>query len=146
MVPTDEFPPRTPETIQLTEVLVVPATAAANCCDPSTCKVALLGEIEIETETVAAGMIETAALAEADDWYALCAVTVIGPDGTPAGALYMPAEEIVPTTEFPPKLPLTNQLMEVLLVPETVAPNCCDWPACKLDVLGDIVTVTTIRL
>jgi hypothetical protein len=116
----------------------VPDTAAANCCDPSTCKVALLGEIE--TETVAGGIIETAALAEADDWDALCAVTVIEPDGTAAGALYMPAEEIVPTAEFPPILPLTNQLMEVLLVPDTVAANCCDWPACKLDALGDIVT------
>jgi hypothetical protein len=86
MVPTDEFPPRTPETNQFTEVLDVPETAAANCCDPLTCKVALIGEME--TETDAGAIIETAALAEADDCTALCAVTVTEPpDGTAAGAL-----------------------------------------------------------
>jgi hypothetical protein len=86
MVPTDEFPPRTPETNQFTKVLVVPETAAANCCDPLTCKVALVGEME--TETGAGAIIETAALAEADDWTALCAVTVTEPAaGTAAGAL-----------------------------------------------------------
>src|SRR3954466_2675760 len=52
----------------------------------------------------------------------------------------MPAGEIVPTAEFPPALPLTNQLIAVLLVPDTVAANCCDWPACKLEAVGDIVT------
>jgi len=52
----------------------------------------------------------------------------------------MPEEEIVPTAEFPPALPLTNQLIAVLLVPDTVAANCCDWPACKLEAVGDIVT------
>ena len=41
----------------------------------------------METETSGGGMIETAALAEAVDWNALCAVTVTEPDGTAAGAL-----------------------------------------------------------
>ena len=52
----------------------------------------------------------------------------------------MPEEEIVPTAEFPPILPFTNQLIAVLLVPDTVAANCCDWPGCKLEAVGDIVT------
>jgi len=43
----------------------VPETAAANCCDPFTCNVELTGEMEMET--VAGGVIETAALAEAVD-------------------------------------------------------------------------------
>jgi hypothetical protein len=45
----------------------VPETAAANCCDPFTCNVELTGEMEMEMETVAGGVIETAALAEAVD-------------------------------------------------------------------------------
>src|SRR3954469_6722521 len=52
----------------------------------------------------------------------------------------MPAGEIVPTAEFPPMPPLTSQLTAVLLVPDTVAANCWDWPACKLEAVGDIVT------
>jgi hypothetical protein len=54
----------------------------------------------------------------------------------------MPEEEIVPTAEFPPILPLTNQFIAVLLAPDTVAANCCDWPACKLGAVGDIATET----
>jgi len=92
------------------------------------------------TETVGGGIIETVALAEAVDWYALCAVTVTEADGTAAGALYMPEDEIVPTAEFPPMLPLTNQLTAVLLVPDTVAANCCDWPTGILEAVGDIFT------
>ena len=54
----------------------------------------------------------------------------------------MPEDEIVPIAEFPPILPLTNQLIAVLPVPDTVAANCCDCPACKLEAVGDIVTDT----
>lgn len=63
-------------------------------------------------------------------------------DGTVAGAVYRPAEEIVPAVELPPGTPLTSQLIPVLLVPETVALNCCVWPICKLAFVGEIETVT----
>lgn len=56
----------------------------------------------------------------------LCAVTATEADGTVAGAVYRPLEVIVPTDEFPPGIPDTNQFTAVLLTPETVALNGCD--------------------
>jgi hypothetical protein len=42
--------------------------------------------------------------------------------------------------EFPPRIPFTNQLIAVLLVPDTVAVNCCDWPTCTLALVGEMET------
>jgi len=84
-VPTVEFPPSAPFTIQFTAVLLVPETAALNCWEYPTCRVALAGETE--TDTAGAAVIETAALAEAVDWATLCAVTLIAVDGTDSGAV-----------------------------------------------------------
>lgn len=69
-------------------------------------------------------------------------MTVTEPDGTAAGALYIPADEIVPAVEFPPGTPFTSQLIPVLLVPETVALNCWVWPVCKVALGGETETVT----
>ena len=44
--------------------------------------------------------------------------------------------------ELPPRTLFTSQLIPVLLVPETVALNCCVWPVCKLALVGEIETVT----
>jgi hypothetical protein len=139
IVPTDKFPPRIPDTSQFADVLVVPETAALNCCDWPACKLAFMGEME--TETVA-GVIETIALADAVGCATLCAVTLTGLDGTDAGAVYVPDEEIVPTVEFPPRVPFASQFTAVLLVPEIVAVNCWDWPTCKLVLAGEMETDT----
>ena len=56
--------------------------------------------------------------------------------------MYRPVAEIVPTNEFPPTTPATSQFRALLVVPETVAVNCCDLPTCTLALLGDIVTET----
>jgi len=57
-----EFPPRPPLTNQFTAVLVVPEIVAVNCFDWPTCTLALVGEIETETE-VAGGTTVTLAFA-----------------------------------------------------------------------------------
>ena len=83
----------------------------------------------METETgVGAGRIATVALAELVEFAALCAVTVTRLVGTLDGAVYRPVDEMVPTDEFPPGMPPTNQFTAVFVVPETVTVNCCDLP------------------
>jgi hypothetical protein len=62
-VPTVEFPPRIPETSQFTPVLLVPDTAALNCCDCPVCRLTFRGDIE--TATVCC-ISDTVALAEAE--------------------------------------------------------------------------------
>jgi hypothetical protein len=62
--------------------------------------------------------------------------------GTLDGAVYRRFEEIVPTDEFPLETPATSQLTALLVVPETVAVNCCDTPTCTLALPGQIVTET----
>ena len=76
------------------------------------------------------------ALADALGWAALCAVTTTAVMGIVPGAVYRPLAEIVPTVDVPPKVPLTSQLTAVLLVPETVAENCCGLPSCTLALVG----------
>jgi hypothetical protein len=44
--------------------------------------------------------------------------------------------------EFPFRTPFTSQLTPVLVVPETVALNCCVWPVSKPALGGEIETVT----
>src|SRR5262249_36302711 len=95
----------------------------------------LLGEIETDTEG-GAGVIETLASTVTVDWAALCAVTLTAPEGTAAGAVYRPVEEIVPTVVLPPLLPFTNQLTAVFVVLVIVALNCCVFPTCRLVLVG----------
>jgi hypothetical protein len=83
---------------------------ALNCWEWPTCTLELVGEIE--TDTVA-GVIVTDALADTVDCAVLRAVTVTEPDGTVAGAVYSPADEIVPTVELPPATPFTSQFTDV---------------------------------
>jgi hypothetical protein len=143
IVPTDKFPPTIPSTSQFTAVLVVPETVAVNCCESPTCTLALPGEIVTDTG-VGAGRIVTVALADCVEAKALCALTTTGLVGTVAGALYKPVEEIVPTEEFPPATPPTSQFTAVLVVPETVAVNCCERPTPTLALPGEIVTDTGV--
>jgi hypothetical protein len=94
----------------------------------------------METATEAVAVIETVALADAVDCATLCAVTLTELEGTVAGAIYKPDEEIVPTVEFPPTTPFTSQLRPVL-GPVTDAVNCCDCPTCRAEEVGDMVTL-----
>ena len=48
--------------------------------------------------------------------------------------------EIVPTVEFPPTVPFTNQFKEVLVVPETLALNCLVCFTCTVALVGEIDT------
>jgi len=69
---------------------------------------------------------ETVAVAEVAALNTLCAVTITDPLGTDEGAVYSPELDIEPVEAVPPTAPLTSQYTPVLLVPETVAVNCCD--------------------
>jgi len=66
IVPTEEFPPNPPLTIQFTAVLLVPETEALNCWECPTCRLVLAGETLTDT-TAGAAVMETTALAEAVD-------------------------------------------------------------------------------
>ena len=55
-MPTVEFPPRVPLTIQETEAFVAPVTVALNCCEFPAVTTAVVGEIE---RPEAAGWIVT---------------------------------------------------------------------------------------
>jgi hypothetical protein len=52
-----------------------------------------------------------------------------------------PLDEIVPMLELPPCTPDTYQFTPVLLVPETVAANVCDWPPATVAAAGEITTL-----
>jgi hypothetical protein len=66
IVPTEEFPPNPPLTIQFTAVLLVPETEALNCWVCPTWRLVLAGEKLTDT-TAGAAVMETTALAEAVD-------------------------------------------------------------------------------
>src|SRR5882757_4772451 len=142
IVPTVGLPPVTPLTCQVTAVLLVFCTVAANCCVPPAPTVADTGEIV--TLTTAGGVTVTWAEADfvASAWDTAVTVTVAG-FGTTAGAVYRPALDIVPTVGLPPVTPLTCQVTAVLLVFCTVAANCCVPPAPTVADTGEIVTLTT---
>jgi hypothetical protein len=86
MVPVVELPPCTPFTSQVTAVLVVPVTVAANCWVWEACTDAEVGEID--TATAGAGAVTlTVALADFVLSAMLLAVTVTALDGAVAGAV-----------------------------------------------------------
>ena len=59
----------------------------------------------------------------------LVAVTVTaGGAGTLAGAVYSPVGVMVPNVAFPPTMLFTLQFTAILLVPVTLAVNCCVSP------------------
>ena len=79
----------------------------------------------METETAGAAVILTLALALLEASATLWAVTDTDEgEGTEDGAVYRPVEEMVPTFESPPTVPLTSQETAVLLVLLTAAENC----------------------
>ena len=117
-----------PVAVQVTAVLVVPLTVAVNCCVPPVVSEAVVGLIATATGTV------TVTVAEADFVVSatLVAVTVYVP--AVAGAVYRPAVVIVP--------PVALHVTLVLVVPVTVAVNCCVPPVASDAEVGLIVTAT----
>ena len=71
------------------------------------------------------------------------AVTVTnGGTGTLAGAVYKPADVIVPQVLPLQPMPLTPQVTAVLAEPVTVALNCCCAPVLTWAPLGEMLTLT----
>src|SRR5579864_6813053 len=141
-VPTVEFPPSAPFTIQFAAVLLVPETVALNCWECPTGRLTLSGETAIETAAAGTDTTDTEALAAALAFATLCAVIVMVPGSAIVGALYKPDEEIVPAVELPPIFSLTSHLTALSPVPDTEALNCSDCPTPRVEELGEIETLT----
>jgi len=86
-------------------------------------------------------VIVTAAVADfvASAWLVAVTCTVAG-DGKSTGALYKPADVMVPTTAFPPAVSFTLQVTAVSAVFVTVAVNVASFPSTTDPLLGIIVT------
>ena len=135
------LPPAMPLTCQLTAVLGVPFTDAANCCVPKFATVAALGETLTDVEEA----LVTVTVADADFVASACAVAVtvtVGGFGAVAGAVYSPLLDMVPF-EAPPA---TLQATTIFDVPVTVAVNCCVLPAATLTAIGATEIVTVVLL
>lgn len=65
-------------------------------------------------------------------------------EGMALGAVYRPVDEIVPVADAPPAVPSTSHETAVLLVPETVAENCCAVPSGTLVLVGVTETATGV--
>jgi hypothetical protein len=55
----------------------------------------------------------------------VAAIVTVAGEGKPAGAVYSPVDEIVPTVEFPPAVPFTVHVTLVFDELVTFAANCC---------------------
>ena len=122
---------------QTTAVLVVPVTAAVNCCCWLGSNCTLVGV----TPTFTGRAIVTLAVANFVGSACEYAVTVIvGGEGTWAGVVYSPVSEIVPQLYPTQPAPLTFHLTWEFWVPFTVAVNCCWVLGASVTVAGDSVT------
>jgi len=72
-------------------------------------------------------------------------MTVEG-EGTALGAVYRPRAEIVPITLLPPETPFTLQFTVVVVVPVTLAVNCCVELVWMVVAAGETVTLTELEL
>ena len=125
-----------PETLQFTAVFVVPVTVAVNLWRPPVATFAEAGETETATGSTTVTVVEADLLVSATE----VAVTVtVGGIGTEAGAVYRPALVMLPQPELhPDKLHVTA----VLVVPVTVAVNCCLVPVMTFGLVGEIEIAT----
>jgi hypothetical protein len=113
-------------------VLKLPVTAAVNCCVWPTVTLAVSGEILTLT-----GVRITAALAELFGSAWLVAVTITCWDVAMfAGAVYNPLLARLPIGGF------NVHFTAVLLLPVTVAVNCCVWSTVSVTIGGETVTPT----
>jgi hypothetical protein len=128
-------------TLQFTDILELPVTAAANVCVIPTVILAVPGV----TDTVIGAA--TVTVAEADFVVSAADVALIvtaAGDGTVDGAVYTPAVEIIPTVEFPPFTPLTLHVTAMFAVFVTAAMNVCMPPVGTVAVGGVTVTATGV--
>ena len=139
IVPTVEFPPGTPFTLQLyLPEFCVRASCTTNCVLCIVPMVVLAGVIVRLPE-----LSETLAWADFVGSAALVAVTVMPAAGC-AGAVYKPEVEIVPTLELPPTAPFTLQVTLVFGEPLTDALNCWVWDGASVLLVGEMVTETLL--
>ena len=120
MIPTDEFPPAIPFTLQVTAVEGAPVAVmlAVKACPASVDTLADGGTIP----TIMSSVKVTGADAAASGCEMFVAVIVItAGDGRMPGAVYSPVVEIVPALALPPANPFTVQVTLVSDVPVTVA-------------------------
>jgi uncharacterized protein YybS (DUF2232 family) len=119
-VPSVELPPEMPFTLHVTAVdgLPGPDMLAVNACPAPVEIVAEMGEMA----TTMSSFTVTTDDAVTSDSALLEAVTVTLADtGIVTGAVYKPAEEIVPALAFPPATPPANHVMLVFDAPVTLA-------------------------
>lgn len=116
ITPTEEFPPATLSTDQVTEGFEIAGKLALNCCVAPAMSVAEAGETELVLVTV------TAELALFVVSATLVAVTVCVP--ATGGAVYRPVASINPLAALPPTTASTDQVTAVFVVPVTLAVNC----------------------
>lgn len=110
-----------PLTLQVTAVFVVPVTVAWNCCWLPIVTIVVDGAMA----TLMGLMMVTAAVADVTPSAMEVAFTVTaGGDGTASGAVYKPAEVMVPHAEPTQPVPLTLQVTPVTSVLITLAVNC----------------------
>jgi hypothetical protein len=140
IVPIVAFPPPMPLTPQTTERfgLPEPVTMAEKLCVEPTGSVAELGETFTITSLWSKTVDEP--IADGSAWLVARTVTLAG-EGRICGAAYWPVAEIVPTAAFPPAIPFTLQVTDVLDVPVTVAVNICVCPRNKDAFPGRTLTV-----
>lgn len=113
-----------------TAVLLVPLTAAANCWVAPELTVALVGfTLTVILVLVVAGLTVMVADARDVGEATLVAVTVAEVVTVVAAAVNKPVLEIDP--------PVVDHETEVLVVPLTVAVNCCEPPEVKVAVAGE---------
>lgn len=142
MVPTVAFPSAMAFTLHVTpdDRFPTPERLAVKTCAPPAATVAAPGETLIEMPSCNVTLADALFFGLA--WLTAVTVTLAGLGRTP-GDVYMPAEETVPATEFPPGTPFTFQVMVASEDPVTVARNCCVWPSATFADIGRIPTVTS---
>lgn len=134
------LPPTMPLTCQMTAELGAPFTDAVNCCVPKFATDTALGDMLTELEAPVVAITVTGADANfvASAWEVAVTLTC-GGLGTVDGAVYKPEFVIVPLDTPPPTLHVTA----LLVVPATVAVNCCVFPTPTLALGGAMVTEIT---
>ena len=116
---------------QVTDVLLLPVTVAVNCCVPPVSNEAETGETL--TATTAGEVTVTVATADLVESAALVALTVKVP--AVLAAVYRPDELMEP--------PVADHVTAVLLLPVTLAENCCVPPVESDAEPGEMLTATT---
>jgi hypothetical protein len=138
MVPQVKPEQPLPLILQVTLWLLVPVTLAVNCLYAPVTTSAVDGV----TVTTTGGTIVTAADCDLVGSATEVAVTeTCAGLGNELGAVYKPVDDTLPHAEPTQPLPLTFQRTDVLLVPLTVAVNCCVAPSVTVAVVGEMLTV-----